>query len=233
MSIDEYFGGWAKVIDLNEAERIVRNLSTSPTIICPSVKNIFRAFHLCPFNNLQVVILSFEPYADIYKKVPKATGIAFANSPDTPEEDYSPSLEILRESVIDYTKSHGITIFDPSLEKWEEQGVLLLNSALSCQAGKSGSHSLMWRPFTCSLLTNLSKHAVGIVYVLMGVEAQSFEQYIDKTSNYVIRCRHPSYYARTKTRMSSDIWKQVNDIIIGQRGYGIKWFEEETFSINQ
>jgi uracil-DNA glycosylase len=112
------------------------------------------------------------------------------------------------------------------LEKWEEQGVLLLNTALSCLLGRAGSHSLMWRPFIRNLLTNLSKRTTGIVYILMGSQAQSLESCIDTKSNYVIRIRHPSYYARTKTRMPSDIWRQVDQILIGQNGYGIEWYQE-------
>ena len=152
------------------------------------------------------------------------------HSPDTPEKDYSPSLKVLRESVIDFTKPHGIITFDPSLEKWEEQGVLLLNTSLTCELGKTDSHSLLWKPFTQSLLTNLSKYTVGIVYVLMGSYAQSFERCINTKFNFVIRCRHPSYYARTNTGMPSDVWKQVNNILIGQSGYGIEWFKEDKFN---
>jgi uracil DNA glycosylase len=60
----------------------------------------------------------------------------------------------------------------------------------------------------------------------MGSVAQSFEPYIEKKFNHVVRIRHPSYYARTKTRMPSDIWKEVNQILISQNGYGIEWYKE-------
>jgi uracil-DNA glycosylase len=222
MTIQEYFGDWSKVVDLNEADRIMKKLSASKTVICPQLKDIFKAFTLCPLNTLRVVVLSQDPYPQ--KGV--ATGIAFANSPDTPESQYSPSLEVLRESVIDYTIPHRTLNFAPDLEKWEEQGVLLLNSALSCEMGRVGSHILLWRPFITSFLTNLSKCSTGIVYVLMGSQAQALEPYINSHFNYVIRIRHPSYYARTKTRMPSDIWKQINNILISQNGYGIEWYKE-------
>ena len=222
MTIEEYFGDWSNVIDLKEADRIIRKLSTSKYMVCPNVKDIFKAFHLCSLHNLRVILLSQDPYPQ--RGV--ATGLAFANSPDTPEKSLSPSLEILKESVIDYTIPHRSIIFDASLEKWEEQGVLLLNSALSCQQGRVGSHTLLWRPFITSFLTNLSKCSSGIVYILMGSVAQSFEPYIEKKFNHVVRIRHPSYYARTKTRMPSDIWKEVNQILISQNGYGIEWYKE-------
>ena len=222
MTIQEYFGDWSKVVDLEEANRVIKKLSSSNQIICPQLKNIFKAFNLCPFKELRVVILGQDPYPQ--KGV--ATGIAFANSLDTQDNSYSPSLEILRESVIDYTIPHRTIIFDPSLEKWEEQGVLLLNSALTCEVGRVGSHYLLWRPFIISLLTNLSKCSSGIVYVLMGSQAQSLEPYINKQFNHVIHIRHPSYYARTKSRMPSDVWQKINNILIGQNGYGIEWYKE-------
>lgn len=222
MTIQEYFGDWSDVIDLKEADRIMKRLSASNHVICPQPKDIFKSFHLCPLHSLRLVIIGQDPYPQ--KGV--ATGLAFANASNTPDNCLSPSLEVLRESVIDYTVPHGIVNFDPSLEKWEEQGVLLLNSALSCEVGKIGSHTLLWRPFITSFLTNLSKCSTGIVYVLMGSQAQSLEPYINKHFNYVIRCRHPSYYARTKTKMPKDIWQSINEILISQNGYGIEWYQE-------
>ena len=220
MTIQKYFGDWSKVIDLQEADRIIRKLSASNHTICPKLKDIFKAFTLCPLNDLRVILLSQDPYPQ--KGV--ATGLAFANSSNT--QELSPSLEILKESVINYAIPHRTINFDPSLEKWEAQGVLLLNSALSCEVGRIGSHILLWRPFIKSLLTNLSKYHTGIVYVLMGTQAQSFEPYINKQFNHVIRCRHPSWYSRNQVRMSSDIWQKVNSILISLNGYGIEWYEE-------
>ena len=224
MSIEEYFGEWSKVIDLKEADRLIKKLSSQR--ICPQAKDIFKAFRLCPLSNLRLVVLGQDPYSDLYNGKPRATGIAFANSPDTPKKDFSPSLNILMESVIDFTIPHRRVIFDPSLEKWEAQGVLLLNSALSCETGRVGSHALLWRPFIKSLLTRLSDYHTGIVYVLMGSHAQTFEPYINKQFNHIIHIRHPSWYARQRTRMPSEIWQQVNNILIGLNGSGSKWYEE-------
>ena len=220
MTIQEYFGDWSKVVDLHEADRFIKTLSASNHIICPQLKDIFKAFTLCSLNNLRVVVIGQDPYPQ--RGV--ATGLAFANSSDTIQ--LSPSLEILKESVINYTIPHRTINFDPSLEKWEAQGVLLLNSALSCELGRVGSHTLMWRPFMKSLLTNLSCYHTGLVYLLMGTQAQTLEPYINKQFNHVVRIRHPSWYARQKQRMPSDIWQEINSILIGQNGYGIEWFTE-------
>ena len=224
MTIQEYFGDWAKVIDLKEVDKILKKVASSNT--CPLPKDIFKAFHLCSLHNLRCVILGQDPYPDFFNNKPRATGLAFANFKGTPENCYSPSLNILRESVIDFTIPHRHINFDPSLEKWEEQGVLMLNSALSCEKGKIGSHMIVWLSFIKSLLTNLSKCSYGIVYVLMGSQAQAFESCINHNLNHIIKCKHPAYFARTHTKMPSDIWSQINDILIGQNGYGIEWFKE-------
>lgn len=223
MTIKEYFGSWSKVVDLQEADRIMYRLSKyDSSRLCPSLNNVFKAFRLCSFTDLRVVIIGQDPYPQ--KGV--ATGLAFANKNSTPPNDISPSLKILRESVINFTVPHEPITFDLDLEKWEKQGVLLLNSALSCEVGRVGSHYLLWKPFIQSLLTNLSLCSSGIVYVLMGTQAQSLESYINPQSNHILKCRHPSYYARTHTKMPSDIWIQINRILIGQNGYGINWYEK-------
>ena len=227
MTIEEYFGDWCHVIDINNAERLHSNIMQHKQVLCPLPKDVYKSFHLCPLKELRVVILGQDPYNNFKDGKPVATGIAFGN--DVMEDGgYSPSLEVLRESVIDFTIPHLDVNFDMSLEKWEKQGVLMLNSALSCLQGRTGIHSLLWRPFIKSLLTNLSLQTTGIVYVLMGSDAQSFEPYINPRFNHILKTHHPSYYARTETKMPSDIWQQVNQILIGQNGYGIQWYEEES-----
>lgn len=224
MTIEQYFGDWSKVVDLEEADRIMKLLIPYRNVLCPNISNVFRAFQICELKNLRVVICGQDPYNDHREGKPVATGIAFANSADTPKEFLSPSLNVLRESVIDFTLPHKAINFDQSLEKWEGQGVLMLNSALTCLTGKAESHMLLWRPFMSSLLFNLSKYHTGIVYVLMGSNAQTLAPYINAKFNHVIKIRHPSYYARTGERMPSSLWKDINNILISQNGYGIEWY---------
>lgn len=206
MTIQEYFGDWCKVINLAEANTVLKKLVASKQPVYPNIKDIFKDFTLCPLHNLRVVIMGQDP--------------------STSPLHFSPSLEVLMESVIDFSLPHGSINFDPSLEKWESQGVLMLNSALSCNVGKVGSHALLWKPFIRSLLTNLSLHTNGVVYVLMGSEAQSFESYINSKYNYIIKTRHPSWYVQNHQPMPSDLWIHINSILIGQNGYGIEWYKQ-------
>lgn len=227
MTIDEYFGDWKRVIDLREADSLLKELISMKRdkhiLLCPSPKNTFKCFNLCSLSGLRVVIVGQDPYPNYLNNRPVATGLAFANSSDTLEKDYSPSLKVLRDSFINFGMPNESINFDSSLESWERQGVLLLNTALSCIKGKTGSHTLMWRPFITSFLTNLSKATTGIVYVLMGSDAQSLKSYINDRFNYIIETKHPAYYARAHSQMPN-IWNKINQILIDQNGYGIKWY---------
>lgn len=223
MTIEEYFDDWSKIVNTGEASRLAIKLQRSKKLICPKLCDIYYAFRLCKFHDLRVVIIGQDPYPNYINGHPVATGIAFANSSDTLEKDYSPSLKVLRDSFINFGMPNESINFDSSLESWERQGVLLLNTALSCIKGKTGSHTLMWRPFITSFLTNLSKATTGIVYVLMGSDAQSLKPYINDRFNYIIETRHPAYYARAHSQMPN-IWNKINQILIDQNGYGIKWY---------
>ena len=223
MTIEEYFDDWSKIVNTGEASRLAIKLQRSKQLICPKLCDIYYAFRLCKFHDLRVVIIGQDPYPNYVNGHPVATGIAFANSSDTLEKDYSPSLKVLRDSFINFGMPHESINFDSSLESWERQGVLLLNTALSCIKDKTGSHTLMWRPFITSFLTNLSKATTGIVYVLMGSDAQSLKPYINDRFNYIIETKHPAYYARTHSQMPN-IWNKINQILIDQNGYGIKWY---------
>lgn len=227
MTLEEYFGSWAEVLDIQEADRIIKKLVGSKLSVCPLPKNIFKAFRLCSLKDLKVVIVGQDPYATIFNGTPTATGIAFGNNKETLEKDYSPSLKVLKESVINASVPKDFAIFDCTLEEWEKQGVLLINSALSCTQGLSGSHTLLWLPFMKSFLSNLSKKKKGIVYVLMGTNAKNLSFAIDKEGNHLLYTNHPSYYARTDEPMPSDIWDKVNEILTKQYEYEkIKWYRE-------
>lgn len=235
MGIREYFGKWQNVVPLEEAQSVMAALGKSGKHLCPSIKDVFKAFEVCPYDDLKVVILGQDCYPDIRNNKPVATGIAFANSKDTPPEKYSPSLKVLMESFIDFSVPHTCINFDPDLEELSKQGVLLINTALTCEVGKPGSHMLLWRPFIKAFLRNLSEYKTSIVYVLLGSEAQSVRDCINSRYNYILTDKHPAYYARLGMSMPSGIWKSVNDIIrsINGKQEEIKWFQEEHITEEQ
>ena len=113
------------------------------------------------------------------------------------------------------------------LESWARQGILMINSALTCEMNRIGSHTNIWRPFVSKLVRNLSDKRTGIIYVLFGRDAQSLKPYINERYNDIIEIQHPSYFARTKQKMPYSVFKQMNDILYGRYGEKITLFNEE------
>lgn len=216
MTIDEYFGDWMRVLDRNETMKIMGWLrSINQSTLCPSIKDVFKAFKLCPYNNCRVVFIGQDPYPQ--RGV--AQGVLFGNSSDTPENKLSPSLQIIKESVINFEIPHNFITFDPTLESWAKQGILMINSALTTEVGKIGVHMMKWRPFMIALLKQMSMINPGIIYVLFGSQAQILEPYISK-NNYVLKIEHPAYFARTNKKMPYHIWKDINKILYDLYGEG-------------
>ncbi|QOR59367.1 uracil-DNA glycosylase [uncultured phage cr116_1] len=225
MTIDEYFGDWMKVLDRNETMKIMGWLRiVNKETLCPNIKDVFKAFKLCPYNKCRVIFVSQDPYPQ--KGV--AQGVLFGNLSDTPENKLSPSLQIIKESVINFEIPHNLITFDPSLESWAKQGILMINSALTTEVGKIGVHMMKWRPFMIAFLKQMSMINPGIIYVLFGSQAQVLEPYINK-NNYVLKIEHPAYFARTNKKMPYHIWKDINKILYDLYGEKIEWFKEEKF----
>lgn len=221
MTIDEYFGRWMRVVDRQELMKmnafIKQAYSKGP--VYPNIKDIYRAFKLCDYDNLNVVIIGQDPYPQ--KDV--ATGLCFANKPGTTDKMMSPSLIKIKDSLLMSKNYPESVVFDPTLESWAKQGILLLNSALTVQTNRPGSHSLEWRPFISKLLKNLSEWQTGIVYVLFGTEAQSFLPYINARSNHIIKCNHPAYYCRKGTDMPN-IFKDVEKLVYHLTAEHLKFY---------
>ena len=226
MTIDEYFGDWMKVLDRKETVKIMNWLKTTDSsTLCPSIKNVFKAFKLCSYNECKVIFVGQDPFPQ--KGV--AQGILFGNSSNTPEDKLSPSLKVVKESVINFDIPHNLITFDPTLESWAKQGILMLNSALTTEVGKVGIHTLKWRPFIGSFLKNMSEKNPGIIYVFFGSQAKSLNTYINNNNNYKLFIEHPAYYARLNKRMPSDIWYTVKKLVYNIYGTSIEWYKEETF----
>ena len=212
MSLEEYVGKWWNLFDKPILADILNSLNRqycSPNInILPDRHDIFKAFHKCKYDDCKVVMIGMSPYEQ--KGV--ATGILFANY--IYNKNLSPSLKV----IMGASGSNDIT-----LESWCNQGVLMLNSALSVQEGKPSSHLLLWRPFITSFLKNLSQCQSGLVYVLFGSDARDLISYININLNDVLIERHPAYYARQNQEMPSNVFNEINKLLINKYNQSIKW----------
>lgn len=212
-----YLDSWNRVIPVNTLSNILRKIS-KVNDLCPNADLVFEAFKYCDYNKLKVVIIGQDPY---FQK-DMATGIAFGNN----HFPISPSLRVLTEGCIDAHKDNGIIDFDYTLKSWAEQGVLLLNGALTCELNKPKSHLIIWRPFITKLLSNLSHHETNIVYVLLGDYAKTLKPYIDKEHNIIIEEKHPAFFARFNKNFPHKVFNDINYFVTLQYGTPIKWYQE-------
>lgn len=158
--------------------------------IYPHAKNIFRAFALCPFESVKVVILGQDPYHG----VGQANGLSFSVNDGM---TLPPSLKNIYHEI---QNDLGITP-NPSgdLTRWADQGVLMLNSVLTVAAHRPASHAgLGWEQFTDQVIETLNAKREHIVYMLWGKYAQTKGSVIDAKKNLVLMSAHPSPYSVTK-----------------------------------
>ena len=212
MAISEYFGDWLDVMDPIELNKVLKILPQLYKVrpIVPELGNVFRAFTLCSMKDCRVVFIGQDPYPQ--KGV--ATGVLFGNNENTKE--LSPSLQVIISSLSTLEEDlMPFKAFDITMESWARQGILMINSALTCEVNRIGSHVMLWRPFLSKFLANFSNKKNGVVYVLFGSQAQSFMPYISK-SNPIIGTKHPAFFARTGLPMPNNVFNEVNILIKGE-----------------
>lgn len=150
----------------------------------PPGKEIFAAFDHCTFDNLKVVIIGQDPYHG----VGQANGLCFSvrDSVAHPPSLINIFKEIESDLGIPYPKSGN-------LERWADQGVLLLNATLTVRAHQAGSHQNKgWETFTDAVIQSVSKHKKGIVFLLWGGFAKKKIKLIDTQKHHVLQSGHPS-----------------------------------------
>lgn len=154
------------------------------TTVYPAGRNIFRAFDKCPFSELKVVIIGQDPYHG----VGQANGLCFSVNDGVP---FPPSLQnIFKEIQSDL----GTAVPQSgNLDRWAEQGVLLLNSVLTVRAHEAASHAGRgWEQFTDAVVRTINERKQGVVYMLWGSYAQRKGQVVDSSKNFVLKSVHPS-----------------------------------------
>mgnify|MGYP004591025985 CR=1 FL=1 len=218
MTIKEYFGDWWKVLDHNVALNTIKWLNTlNKDTLCPKINNVFKAFEVCKYNDCKAVFIGQDPYPQ--RDV--ATGLLFANN----NSITSPSLKVIRDSVCSLYNPYKIVTFDATMDYWTNQGILLLNSALTTEVGKVGVHINKWLEFIGKFIQNMSLYSPGIIYVLFGNQAKMLRGFIGK-NNYVFTIEHPAYFARHNIDMPNKLWHDINNVVYKLYGNKIKWCKE-------
>ena len=150
----------------------------------PPGKQIFKAFDLCALDEVEVVILGQDPYHG----QGQANGLCFSVNDGI---SMPPSLvNIFKEIEKDLDKPFPKT---GNLERWAQQGVLLLNATLTVRAHAAGSHqSKGWEQFTDKVIEVISQECDNVVFLLWGGYAKKKQKLIDETKHLVLTSGHPS-----------------------------------------
>src|SRR5687768_13876705 len=184
---------WQKVLKSEFEKDYFKNLisfvkqENASQQVYPPGKQIFHAFEECPFDKVEVVILGQDPYHG----PGQANGLAFSVSEGirTP-----PSLKnIFKEIKEDLGKEIPNS---GNLERWAEQGVLLLNATLTVRASTAGSHQNKgWETFTDAVIKAISEQKENLVFLLWGAYAQKKGEVIDRNKHLVLMSAHPSPFS--------------------------------------
>ena len=181
----------------------------------PPAGQIFRAFDLCPFDKVRVVIIGQDPYHDYNQ----AHGLCFSVQEGVPAP---PSLlNIYKELQRDLAKPLPNS---GDLTHWAEQGVLLLNATLTVEAHKAGSHQGKgWEELTDAAIQALNNQRSNIVFMLWGSYAQRKGQFIDRKRHLVLTAVHPSPLSAYRGFIGCGHFSKANDYLLQHGLSPINW----------
>lgn len=184
---------WLKVLEQEFSKEYFERLVAfvrqeyASTVIYPEGKDIFRAFERCPFDRVKVVILGQDPYHG----PGQANGLCFSVNDGV---SLPPSLQNIYKEI---QSDLGIQVQPTgNLDRWADQGVLLLNATLTVRANQAGSHQKKgWEEFTDAVVQVLSDQKEHLVFLLWGRYAQEKGKVIDRSKHHVLTAPHPSPFS--------------------------------------
>tara|TARA_R110000868_G_scaffold263339_2_gene521957 strand:- start:582 stop:1262 length:681 start_codon:yes stop_codon:yes gene_type:complete len=174
----------------------------------PRFKDVFNGFYECPYDDLKVVIVGQDPYPQLGV----ADGIAFSCSRKGKAEK---SLQYILKALED---ENG----DVNLKRWSNQGVLLINTAFTCEINKIGSHYGIWKSFTEHVFDNINRHNPDTIFILMGKKAEAWQTLLPNCK--ILKCSHPASAAyRGGEWDCNDVFNKANTMLIKQDKTCINW----------
>lgn len=192
-----------EISDLIEADENARGKSY------PNRVNIFRVFHELPLRKVKVVILGQDPYHQLLDDGnPRAQGLSFSVS------EYDDIPVSLKNIFTEIKSCYPNTKFSSGdLSKWLQQGVLLLNTALTVRPSDPDSHTKYWKPFMNYVFDRLSTLNHKVVYMLWGNHAKKYKKLIKSKSALVLESPHPSGLSARKGFFGNKHFRKANEFL--------------------
>lgn len=183
--------------------------------VFPDMYDIFNALNFTAYKDVKVVILGQDPYHGPNQ----AHGLSFSVKPPIPAP---PSLVNIYKELKDdlgcYIPNNGY------LKKWADQGVLLLNTALTVRAGEANSHrKIGWEIFTDKVIELLNERKDPVIFILWGNNAISKEKLITNKWHYIIKSVHPSPLSASRGFFGSKPFSKVNNLLKSIDKKSIDW----------
>tara|TARA_B100000768_G_scaffold48379_1_gene47190 strand:- start:10358 stop:11047 length:690 start_codon:yes stop_codon:yes gene_type:complete len=194
--------------------KLVGNYVKSGKKIYPDVRNIFSSLSLCQPKDINIVIVGQDPYHGNGQ----ANGLAFSVNKGI---KIPPSL---RNIFSELESDLSIPIHkNGNLECWAKQGVLLLNTCLTVEESKPGSHqNIGWEEFTDAILHNIG-YKGSVVFILWGAKAHAKESIIFKENNLIIKSAHPSPFSARRGFFGSKPFSRANAFLKLKGKSEINW----------
>jgi uracil-DNA glycosylase len=196
------------------ASDAVMHRKVDGAVVYPNSAQRFAAFNM-PFDSVKVVIIGQDPYHGANQ----ANGLAFSVNRGV---TIPPSLVNIYKELQDdlgvKPPSHG------DLTPWVNQGVLLLNTSLTVEAGKPASHKdIGWMPFIKGVVNLLDKEKENLVFILWGKHAQEFNKDLTPSRHNVIVSAHPSPFSADRGFFNSKPFSKSNTCLAASGKGVINW----------
>ena len=208
-------GDWLQREDMQALSTFLRQRLRAGVHIHPAPSRIFAAFNATPFDAVQVVILGQDPYHGPNQ----AHGLCFSVLPGVA---VPPSLDNIYKELARDTgfvrPDHGCLL------PWAQRGVLLLNSVLTVEEGRAGSHQGKgWEGFTDHVVDVLNREREGLVFLLWGSYAQAKGRMIDTRRHRVLKAPHPSPLSAHRGFLGCGHFSATNAYLTGHGRRPIDW----------
>lgn len=201
---------------LHQLETFLATETATGKTILPPTELRFLALQTTPLDAVKVVILGQDPYPT----VGHAHGLSFSVLPSVkplPRSLSNIHKEMLTDLAID-NKNAGYLL------AWAEQGVLLLNTVLTVEAGNAGSHQKKgWEPLTDAVIQAVNQQTQPVVFILWGAQAQKKATLIDQTKHCILSSAHPSPLSAKQGFFGSRPFSQANNFLQTHGRSSIAW----------
>lgn len=229
---DQFHESWhPKMKDFIESEEcdkiyaFLKSESKRGKKIAPMSSNVFRCFKETSFDNLKVVMMGLCPYHTMKNGIYIADGLLMGCSTTG---ELQPSLTQFY-NAIEKELYDGLNLGyekTPDVKYLADQGVLMLNAALTTEINKAGSHLTLWQPFIKYLLEEVL-FTTGVPYIFLGKEAAKYQSYLQPFT-WSFTVSHPASASYKNTDWDSEgVFKKVNEILKQNNNYKIEWLYEE------